>query len=100
MALRTFIVYAEREAVEVTCDARAHDNDDTRTAWFDSGSHDANLRLAMTAGWRAGGHDDVKWLCPECADEASHTKRPAKSKRARSRRSSECGERTLVAPFF
>jgi hypothetical protein len=86
MALRTFIVYAEREAVEVTCDARAHDNDNTRTAWFDCGSHDANLKLAIAAGWRSDGHDDAKWLCPECADVAHRTERPAKSKRARLRR--------------
>jgi len=85
MGLRTFIVYAEREAVEVACDARAHDNDNTRTAWFDCGSNDANLRLAMTTGWRTDGHDDAKWLCPGCADETHRTERPSKFRRARSK---------------
>jgi hypothetical protein len=86
MGLRTFIVSAEREAVEVTCDARAHDNDNTRTAWFDCGSNDANLELAIAAGWRAGVRDEAKWLCPQCAEEAHRIERPTKSRRASSRR--------------
>jgi hypothetical protein len=55
-----------RKALELTCDGAAH-RSDPQTAWFDCGSGQGNLALAIAAGWAERRSPRPMWLCPQCA---------------------------------
>jgi hypothetical protein len=65
MGLKIIKMGEAREALELACDYPSH-GDSARAAWFDCGSQEGNLALALTTGWTER-RNAKGWLCPECS---------------------------------
>ena len=82
MGLKTIEIGDAREALEIACDDRLHGRT-PREAWFDCGSHECNVTLALAAGWtkrRTAG----TWFCPECSQRRDGIKDNAQRQRQQS----------------
>ena len=66
MGLKIIEIGDTRAALELACDDSSHRHTG-RAAWFDCGSHECNLILALTTGWTERRNAKGMWLCPECS---------------------------------
>jgi hypothetical protein len=66
MGCKIFAIGDAREALELSCDCPCH-GDAVGRAWFDCGTYEGSLTLALAAGWRKRSNDKGAWLCPQCA---------------------------------
>ena len=66
MGYKIFAIAGEREALELSCDCPSH-HEGAGRAWFDCGTNEGNLALALATGWAQRRNDKGAWLCPQCA---------------------------------
>jgi hypothetical protein len=66
MGCKVLAIGDVREALEISCDCPSHRGED-RSAWFDCGTYEGNLTLALAAGWKRRRNNKDAWLCTQCA---------------------------------
>jgi hypothetical protein len=66
MGLKIIKMGEARDALEFACDDASH-HQTARAAWFDCGSQEGNLTLALISGWIERHPAKGMWLCPECS---------------------------------
>lgn len=66
MGCKVLAIGDVREALEISCDCPSH-RGEARSAWFDCGTHEGNLMLALAAGWKRRRNNKDAWLCTQCA---------------------------------
>jgi hypothetical protein len=66
MGCKVFAIGGAREALELSCDCPSH-REGAGRAWFDCGTYEGNLMLALAAGWKKRRKDKDAWACPQCA---------------------------------
>ena len=68
MGHKIFAIGGAREALELSCDRPSHRQGAER-AWFDCGTYESNLTLALVTGWMERRNKKGAWLCPQCASK-------------------------------
>jgi len=68
MGCKVFTIGDAREALELWCDCPSH-REGVGRAWFDCGTYESNLTLALVSGWMQRQNDKGAWLCPQCASK-------------------------------
>ena len=65
MGCKVLAIGDAREALELSCDCPSHEGQGQ--AWFDCGTYEGSLTLALVTGWTQRRNDKAVWLCPQCA---------------------------------
>jgi hypothetical protein len=66
MGCKVFAIGDAREALELSCDCPSH-REGAGRAWFDCGTYESSLTLALVTGWMQRRNDKGAWACPQCA---------------------------------
>jgi hypothetical protein len=74
MGHKVFTIGDARQALELSCDCPSHREGEGRT-WFDCGTHEGNLTLALAAGWTKRRNVKDTWACPQCARKVEGKRR-------------------------
>jgi hypothetical protein len=68
MGCKVFAMGDAREALELSCDCPSH-CEGTGRAWFDCGTYESNLTLALVSGWVERRNKKGAWFCPQCVSK-------------------------------
>ena len=66
MGRKFFAIGDAREALELSCDCPSH-REGAGRAWFDCGTYEGSLTLALVTGWTQRRDNKDLWACPQCA---------------------------------
>jgi hypothetical protein len=66
MGCKVFAIGDAREALELSCDCPSH-REGAGRAWFDCGTYEGSLALALVTGWMQRRNNKGAWACPQCA---------------------------------
>jgi hypothetical protein len=64
---------------ELSSDCPSH-CEGTGRAWFDCGTYESNLTLALVSGWIERRNDKGAWFCPQCASKIDGKRIKAQAK--------------------